>query len=56
MSETVEEDSAVMPGGVAGGGGGGGVIPKIFSWGCAAGTLKTLTYTRPILASFILQS
>ena len=29
------------------GGGGGGGPPIIFSWGCAAGTLRTLTYTRP---------
>ena len=27
-------------------GGGGGGTPIIFSWGCAAGTLRTLTYTR----------
>ena len=31
------------------GGGGGGAVgsPIIFSWGCATGTLRTLTYTRP---------
>ena len=27
--------------------GGGGRTPIIFSWGCAAGTLRTLAYTRP---------
>ena len=26
---------------------GGGGTPIIFSWGCAAGTLRTLNYTRP---------
>ena len=32
-----------------GGGGGGGVTLGLFGWGCAAGTLKTLAYTRPTI-------
>ena len=31
------------------GGGEGGVTLGLFGWGCAAGTLKTLAYTRPTI-------
>ena len=35
-----------------GGGGGGGVTLGISGWGCAAGTLEPLTYTRASSAEF----
>ena len=44
------KQAEIRPRGGGGGGGrgeGGGDTPIIFSWGCTAGTLRTLTYTRP---------
>ena len=37
---------------IARGGGGGGGTLGIFGWGCAAGTLEPLAYTRTSLAEF----
>ena len=42
--------SYYTPGATSRGGGGG--TPIIFSWGCAAGTLRTLAYTRAYLQPY----
>ena len=42
----------VASGRIPGGGGGGGGTLGIFGWGCAAGTLEALAYTRASSAEF----
>ena len=47
----MSRDNKMMVGPVPGGGGGGDTL-GLFGWGCAAGTLEPLAYTRASSSEF----